>query len=77
MLDVLNAGYRLIDTAQSYFNEEVGSAIKKSGVLREEIFLTTKVWLEHYGYENAKQSVKSMEKLMHRLCSDGISKEEL
>lgn len=56
VLDALKAGYRLIDTAQSYFNEEeVGRAIKKSGVPREEIFLTTKVWLEHYGYENAKQ----------------------
>ena len=65
VLDALKAGYRLIDTAQSYFNEEeVGSAIKKSGVPREEIFLTTKIWLEHYGYENAKQSVyESMKKL--------------
>ena len=46
-----------IDTAQSYFNEEeVGNAIEKSGVPREEIFLTTKVWLEHYGYEEAKKS---------------------
>lgn len=51
VLDALKAGYRLIDTAQSYFNEEeVGSAIKKSGVPREEIFLTTKVWIENYGY---------------------------
>lgn len=65
VLDALKAGYRLIDTAQSYFNEEeVGRAIKKSGVPREEIFLTTKVWLEHYGYENAKQSVlESLRKL--------------
>ena len=65
VLDALKAGYRLIDTAQSYFNEEeVGSAIKKSGIPREEIFLTTKVWIEHYGYENAKQSVlESMKKL--------------
>ena len=65
MLDALKAGYRLIDTAQSYFNEEeVGSAIKKSGIPREEIFLTTKVWIEHYGYENAKKSViESMKKL--------------
>ena len=47
VLDALKAGYRLIDTAQSYFNEEeVGSAIKKSGVPREEIFLTTKVWID-------------------------------
>ena len=65
VLDALKAGYRLIDTAQSYFNEEeVGSAIKKSGIPREEIFLTTKVWIEHYGYENAKKSVfESMKKL--------------
>ena len=65
VLDALKAGYRLIDTAQSYFNEEeVGSAIKKSGIPREEIFLTTKVWIEHYGYENARQSVlESMKKL--------------
>ena len=65
VLDALKAGYRLIDTAQSYFNEEeVGSAIKKSGIPREEIFLTTKVWIEHYGYENARKSVlESMKKL--------------
>lgn len=65
VLDALKTGYRSIDTAQSYFNEEqVGNAIKKSGVPREEIFLTTKVWVEHYGYEEAKQSViDSMKKL--------------
>lgn len=63
--DALEVGYRLIDTAQSYFNEEeVGCAIAKSNVPREEIFLTTKVWIEHYGYEAARASVlKSMEKL--------------
>lgn len=65
VLDALNAGYRSIDTAQSYFNEEqVGSAIQKSSVPREEIFLTTKVWIEHYGYERAKASIiDSMRKL--------------
>jgi 2,5-diketo-D-gluconate reductase A len=65
VLDALKAGYRSIDTAQVYFNEEqVGSAIVKSGVPREEIFLTTKVWLEHYGYEQTKASVlESMRKL--------------
>lgn len=58
VLDALKVGYRHIDTAQSYFNEEeVGSAIKKSGVPREEIFLTTKIWIEHYGYEQTKASV--------------------
>ena len=65
VLDALKVGYRSIDTAQSYFNEEqVGSAIRKSGVPREDIFLTTKVWIEHYGYEQAKASVlESMRKL--------------
>lgn len=65
VLDALKVGYRSIDTAQSYFNEEeVGNAIQKSGVPREEIFLTTKVWIEHYGYEPAKASVmESMRKL--------------
>lgn len=65
VLDALQVGYRSLDTAQSYFNEEqVGSAIRKSGVPRQEIFLTTKVWVEHYGYESARVSVlQSMEKL--------------
>jgi 2,5-diketo-D-gluconate reductase A len=65
VLDALKTGYRSIDTAQAYFNEEqVGNAIRKSGVPREEIFLTTKVWLEHYGYEAAKASVlESLRKL--------------
>lgn len=63
--DALEVGYRAIDTAQSYFNEaEVGEAIAKSGIDRKEIFLTTKVWIEHYGYDAAKKSVlQSMEKL--------------
>lgn len=65
VLDALKVGYRSIDTAQSYFNEEeVGRAIARSGIPREEIFLTTKVWIEHYGYEQAKASVlDSMRKL--------------
>ncbi len=65
VLDALKVGYRHIDTAQSYFNEEeVGSAIAKSGIPRAEIFLTTKVWIEHYGYEETKASVyESMRKL--------------
>ncbi len=65
VLDALKVGYRHIDTAQSYFNEEeVGSAIEKSGIPREDIFLTTKVWIEHYGYEETKKSILvSMEKL--------------
>ncbi len=65
VLDALKVGYRSIDTAQAYFNEEqVGSAIEKSGIARNEIFLTSKVWIEHYGYEECKKSVyESMEKL--------------
>lgn len=65
VLDALGAGYRSLDTAQSYFNEaQVGSAIRKSGVPREDIFLTTKVWVEHYGQQAARTSVlDSMEKL--------------
>ncbi len=65
VLDALKVGYRHIDTAQSYFNEEeVGNAIKKSNIPREEIFLTTKVWIEHYGYEQTKKSIKeSLRKL--------------
>lgn len=65
VLDALQVGYRSIDTAQSYFNEEeVGSALQKSGIPRKGIFLTTKVWIEHYGYEQAKASVmESMNKL--------------
>ena len=63
--DALKTGYRSIDTAQSYFNEEqVGAAIEKSDVKREDIFLTTKVWIEHYGYDAEKKSVlESMNKL--------------
>ncbi len=65
VLDALKVGYRLIDTAQSYFNEEeVGSALVKSGIPREEIFLTTKVWIEHYGYDECRASVlESLRKL--------------
>ena len=65
VLDALSVGYRHIDTAQSYFNEEqVGEAIRKSGIPREQIFLTTKVWIEHYGYEACKASVmESLRKL--------------
>lgn len=65
VLDAINVGYRSIDTAQSYFNEEeVGKAIANCGIPRKEFFITTKVWIEHYGYEKAKASVlNSMEKL--------------
>ena len=65
VLDALSVGYRHVDTAQSYFNEEeVGNAIRKSGIPREEIFLTSKVWIEHYGYEACRASVlDSLQKL--------------
>ena len=63
--EALETGYRLIDTAQAYFNEEaVGSAIKKSGVDRKDIFLVTKVWVSNGGYEKAKASIdESLRKL--------------
>lgn len=58
VLDALKAGYRSLDTAQSYFNEkEVGSALEQSGVPREEVFLTTKVWIGNYGYDGCKKSI--------------------
>ena len=56
--DALSVGYRLIDTAQAYFNEEgVGAAIAKSGIPREEIFLVTKVWVSNNGEEKAAASI--------------------
>ena len=68
VLDALKVGYRAIDTAQSYFNEEqVGAAIEKSGIERKDIFLTTKVWIEHYGYDAAKASILDS---MKKLCTD-------
>lgn len=63
--DAIMAGYRLIDTAASYQNEEaVGRAIKRSGVPREELFITTKLWVDGTGYERTKKAFeKSLEKL--------------
>lgn len=63
--DALKTGYRLIDTAAAYFNEEaVGTAIEKSGILREELFITTKLWIQDAGYENAKKAFQtSLDKL--------------
>lgn len=63
--DALKTGYRLIDTAQAYFNEEaVGNAIKNSGIDRKDIFLVTKVWISNAGYEKAKKSIdESLKKL--------------
>lgn len=65
LLDAIEVGYRLIDTAQSYGNEEaVGEAIIKSSVSREELFITTKVWISNSGYEKAKKSIESSLKKM-------------
>ena len=63
--DALSVGYRMIDTAQAYHNEEgVGAAVSKSGIAREEIFLVSKVWISNYGYERAKTSIdESLRKL--------------
>ena len=65
VLDAISVGYRSIDTAQAYHNEEaVGSAIEKCGVPRSELFLTTKVWISNAGYERAKASIDaSLKKL--------------
>jgi 2,5-diketo-D-gluconate reductase A len=63
--EAIVAGYRLIDTAAAYMNEEaVGKAIRRSGVPREELFITTKLWIQDAGYENAKKAFeKSLKKL--------------
>lgn len=63
--EALDAGYRHIDTATAYFNEEeVGKAVRDSGIPREEIFITSKLWLSHYGYECAKIGIeRSLRKL--------------
>lgn len=65
VLDAIKVGFRAIDTAQSYFNEsEVGDAILESGIPREEFFITTKVWIDNYGYEKCKESImESLRKL--------------
>lgn len=65
VMDAIETGYRLIDTAASYQNEEaVGSAIEKSGVKREELFITTKLWIQSNGYEGTKSAFqRSLDKL--------------
>ncbi len=65
VLDAISAGYRSIDTAQAYNNEEgVGNAVKKCGVPRNELFITTKIWISNGGYEKAKASIdESLKKL--------------
>ncbi|MDR1508503.1 MAG: aldo/keto reductase [Synergistaceae bacterium] len=68
VLDAIDAGYRSIDTAQSYKNEEaVGSAIQKCGIDRKDLFITTKLWIDNYGYEKAK---KSIDNSLRRLKTD-------
>src|SRR5687767_13792699 len=68
VVEALRTGYRLIDTAASYGNEEaVGKAIQRSGVPREEIFVTTKLWIQDAGYESAK---RAFEKSLMRLQLD-------
>lgn len=65
VLDAISSGYRLIDTAAAYMNEEaVGAAIKKCGVPREELFITTKLWVQDASYEGAKKAFEtSLKKL--------------
>jgi 2,5-diketo-D-gluconate reductase A len=68
--EAIQTGYRLIDTAASYLNEDaVGRAIKRSGVTREELFVTTKLWIQDAGYERTK---KAFEKSLHRLQLDTL-----
>jgi diketogulonate reductase-like aldo/keto reductase len=68
VLNALNVGYRMIDTAACYGNENaVGSAIKKSGIEREQIFITSKVWIQDSGYE---KTMKSFEKTLENLQTD-------
>ena len=65
VLNAIKTGYRLIDTAQAYYNEQqVGNAITKCGIPREELFIVTKIWISNAGYERAKASiVESLRKL--------------
>lgn len=65
VIDAIETGYRLIDTAASYMNEEaVGKAIKKSGVPREDLFITTKLWIQSNGFEGTKKAFEtSLKKL--------------
>ena len=68
--DALSVGYRMIDTAQAYHNEEgVGNAVRKSGIDRKEVFLVSKVWISNYGYEKAKASI---DESLRRLQTDYI-----
>jgi diketogulonate reductase-like aldo/keto reductase len=70
VLDAISVGYRSIDTAQAYGNEEgVGNAVAKSGIARDEFFITTKVWISNAGYDKAKASI---EESLKKLKSDYI-----
>lgn len=68
--DALRVGYRMVDTAQAYHNEEgVGAAVAKSGIPRDEIFIVTKIWISDYGYEKAKASINES---LRRLRTDHV-----
>lgn len=68
--EALSVGYRMIDTAQAYHNEEgVGRAVADSGIARDEIFLVSKVWISNYGYDKAKASI---DESLRRLRTDYI-----
>ncbi|MFR9148607.1 MAG: aldo/keto reductase [Hungatella sp.] len=81
VLDAFEAGYRLVDTAEGYMNEEaVGSALKKSGLNRDEVFITSKIWIANFGYEKTKRAYNAALKrldmeymdlvLLHQSLSD-------
>src|SRR6266508_3379829 len=68
--EAIQTGYRLVDTAAAYLNEEaVGKAIKRSGVAREELFITTKLWIQDAGYESTR---KAFERSLQRLQLDTL-----
>lgn len=70
VLDAVSVGYRSIDTAQAYHNEEgVGNAVRKCGVPRSELFITTKIWISNAGYENASSSI---DESLRRLQTDYV-----
>ena len=70
VLDAISIGYRSIDTAQAYHNEEgVGNAIQKCGVPREELFITSKIWISNYGEQAAEESI---EESLRKLKTDYI-----
>lgn len=71
VLDAISLGYRSIDTAQAYGNEEgVGNAIEKCGLAREELFITTKVWITNAGYEKAGRSIDESLRRLKTDCVD-------